>query len=223
MKTFSNRYIFIYSAVLVVVAALILTVVSVSLKPLQTKNQQAETKQMILKTIGVEATRDNADKLFDQYISVGAYPSVRPDEATEEGVHGSTPLQFYRYDGGIIIPMRGTGLWGPIWGYLALDSTSTVVGAVFDHKGETPGLGGEIATDKFAQRFIGKKMDTQAIHLAKNADHSNPYEVDAISGGTMTSNGVTAMLQKAYENYKGLTGSSRATRASSSTREEAQQ
>ncbi len=222
-KSFSNRYIFIYSAVLVVVAALILTVVSVSLKPLQTRNQQAETKQMILKTIGVEATRDNADKLFDQYISVGAYPSVRPDEATEEGVHGSTPLQFYRYDGGIVIPLKGTGLWGPIWGYMALDSTSTVVGAVFDHKGETPGLGGEIATDKFAQRFIGKLMDTQAIHLAKNADHNNPYEVDAISGGTMTSNGVTAMLQKAYENYKGLTGSSRATRASSSTREEAQQ
>ena len=203
-KSFSNRYIFIYSAVLVVVAALILTVVAVSLKPLQTKNQQAETKQMILKTIGVEATRDNADKLFDQYISVGAYPSVRPDEATEEGVHGSTPLQFYRYDGGIIIPMRGTGLWGPIWGYLALDSTSTVVGAVFDHKGETPGLGGEIATDKFAARFIGKKMDTQAIHLAKNADHSNPYEVDAISGGTMTSNGVTAMLAKAYDDYSNL-------------------
>lgn len=223
MKTFSNRYIFTYSAVLVVVAALILTVVAVSLKPQQTKNQEAETKQMILKTIGVEATRDNADKLFDQYISVGAYPSVRPDEATEEGVHGSTPLQFYRYDGGIIIPMRGTGLWGPIWGYLALDGESTVVGAVFDHKGETPGLGGEIATDKFAARFIGKRMDTQAIHLTKNADHSNPYEVDAISGGTMTSNGVTAMLQKAYENYKGLTGSSRATRASSSTREEAQQ
>lgn len=198
-KTFSNTYIFIYSAVLVVVAALILTVVSVSLKPLQTKNQQAETKQMILKTIGVEATRENADELFDQYISVGAYPSVRPDEATEEGVHGSTPLRF---DGGIIIPLKGTGLWGPIWGYLALDSTSTVVGAVFDHKGETPGLGGEIATDKFAARFIGKKMDTQAIHLAKNADKNNPYEVDAISGGTMTSNGVTAMLQKAYEQFK---------------------
>ena len=224
-KTFSNRYIFIYSAVLVVVAALILTVVSVSLKPLQTKNQQAETKQMILKTIGVEATRENADKLFDQYISVGAYPSVRPDEATEEGVHGSTPLQFYRYDGGIIIPMRGTGLWGPIWGYLALDSTSTVVGAVFDHKGETPGLGGEIATDKFAARFIGKKMDTQAIHLAKNADHSNPYEVDAISGGTMTSNGVTAMLAKAYKDYSNLTSTTSPTSltSSTSTREEDQQ
>ena len=187
-KTFSNTYIFIYSAVLVVVAALILTVVSVSLKPLQTRNQQAETKQMILKTIGVEATRENADKLYTQYI-------------TEVDGGQGTPCPYYRYKGGIVIPLHGTGLWGPIWGYLALDSESTVVGAVFDHKGETPGLGGEIATDKFAQRFIGKRMDTQAIHLAKNADHSNPYEVDAISGGTMTSNGVTAMLQKAYEDY----------------------
>ena len=78
------------------------------------------------------------------------------------------------------------------------------MGAVFDHKGETPGLGGEIATDKFAQRFIGKRMDTQAIQLAKNADHSNPYEVDAISGGTMTSNGVTAMLEDAFERYGSL-------------------
>lgn len=183
-KNFSNTYIFIYSAVLVVVAALILTVVSVSLKPAQEKNQRAETKQMILKTIGIEATRDNADELYAQHI-------------TEADGH-------YTFDGGIILPLKGTGLWGPIWGYLALDNTSTVVGAVFDHKGETPGLGGEIATDKFAQRFIGKKMDTQAIHLKKNADKSNPYEVDAISGGTMTSNGVTAMLAKAYNDYKNL-------------------
>lgn len=181
-KNFSNSYIFIYSAVLVVVAALILTVVSVSLKPAQEKNQRAETKQMILKTIGIEATRDNADQLYAQHIT----------EADN----------YYTFDGGIILPLKGTGLWGPIWGYLALDNTSTVVGAVFDHKGETPGLGGEIATDKFASRFIGKKMDTQAIHLKKNADRGNPYEVDAISGGTMTSNGVTAMLAKAYEDYK---------------------
>ena len=67
-KNFSNSYIFIYSAALVVVAALILTVVSVSLKPAQEKNQRAETKQMILKTIGVESTRDNADQLYAQNI-----------------------------------------------------------------------------------------------------------------------------------------------------------
>ena len=203
-KTFSNRYIFIYSAVLVAVVALILTVVSVSLKPLQERNQQAEMKQMILKTIGVEATRDNADRLYAEHIT----------EA--DG--------YYQFAGGIVIPLHGTGLWGPIWGYLALDESSTVVGAVFDHKGETPGLGGEIASDKFAQRFIGKKMDSQAIHLAKNADKGNPYEVDAISGGTMTSNGVTAMLEKAYNDYSKLTSCSSSTSLTSSTsnsREEA--
>ena len=204
-KSFSNSYIFIYSAVLVVVAALILTVVAVSLKPAQEKNQRAEAKQMILKTIGIDATRDNADELYAQHIT----------EADN----------YYTFDGGIILPLKGTGLWGPIWGYLALDNTSTVVGAVFDHKGETPGLGGEIATDKFASRFIGKKMDTQAIHLAKNADHSNPYEVDAISGGTMTSNGVTAMLAKAYDDYSKLSSSSSissTTSDTSNTREEVQ-
>ncbi len=188
MKTFSNRYVFLYSAALVAVAALILTVVSTSLKPRQERNQQAETKQMILKTIGVEATRDNADKLYEQHIT--------------EVDDGDCP--YYLYDGGVVIPLKGTGLWGPIWGYMALDSSSTVVGAVFDHKGETPGLGGEISTDKFAQRFIGKKMDLQPIHLSKTADHTNPYEVDAISGGTMTSNGVTEMLAKAFEQYGGM-------------------
>ena len=185
MKTFSNRYVFLYSAALVAVAALILTVVSTSLKPRQERNQQAETKQMILKTIGVEATRDNADKLYEQHIT--------------EVDDGDCP--YYLYDGGVVIPLKGTGLWGPIWGYMALDSSSTVVGAVFDHKGETPGLGGEISTDKFAQRFIGKKMDLHPIHLSKTADPANPYEVDAISGGTMTSNGVTEMLAKAFEQY----------------------
>lgn len=197
-KTFSNRYMLFYAAALVTVAALLLTIVSVSLKPRQERNKAAEQKQMILKTIGVEASRDNAAELFEQYFTVGESPN---GSSAEEDIHGGTPL---RYDGGIVIPIQGSGLWGPIWGYLALDSNATVVGAVFDHQGETPGLGGEIATDKFAARFIGKCMDSQPIRLKKNADNNNPYQVDVISGATMTSNGVTEMLEKAYENYKNL-------------------
>ena len=189
MRQFSNRYIFLYSAALVAAAALVLTVVSLSLKPLQERNQQAETKQMILKTIGIVASRDNADELYEQYIS------------EEKLSDGSTLLTF---DGGMIIPLQGTGLWGPIWGYLAVDDRRTIKGAVFDHKGETPGLGGEIATDKFAKQFIGKSILGQPLVLKKNADKSSPYEVDAISGGTMTSNGVTAMLAKAYYEYGGV-------------------
>ncbi len=202
-KNFSNSYIFIYSAVLVVVAALILTVVAVSLKPAQEKNQRAETKQMILKTIGIEATRDNADELYAKYITEKTNEKGLPYYSFEARGEG-----LYRH-GGYVIPLNGTGLWGPIWGYLAIDfdASSTVVGAVFDHKGETPGLGGEIATDKFANRFIGKSMDVHPIVLKKNASKEFPdskYEVDAISGGTMTSNGVSAMLEKAFKDYSDL-------------------
>ena len=188
-KTFSNRYMLLYAAALVTVAALLLTVVSVSLKPRQERNKEAERKQMILKAIGIESTRDNAAELYEQYIT---------ESGTLDG------FTYYTFQKGVLLPVHGTGLWGPIWGYQALDSSATVVGAVFDHQGETPGLGGEIATDKFAARFIGKRMDSQPIRLKKNADRDNPYQVDVISGATMTSNGVTEMLEKAYENYKYL-------------------
>ena len=192
MKKFSNRYIFIYSTVLVAIVAVILSVVSVSLKPLQERNQRVETKQMLLRTIGVESTKDNAEDLYAQHITETQLPDGKP---------------YFSFDGGVVIPLHGTGLWGPIWGYMALDPEGNVLGAVFDHKGETPGLGGEISTDKFAARFVGKKMDTQPIQLKKHADKEDKYQVDAISGGTMTSNGVTAMLQSAFDDYASLLGS----------------
>ena len=189
MKSFSNKYIFIYSTVLVAVVAVILSVVSTSLKPLQERNQRVETKQMMLRTIGVESTTENAEELYATYIT---------ETQTSDG------KPYFRFDGGIVLPLKGTGLWGPIWGYMALDADGNVLGTVFDHKGETPGLGGEISTDKFASRFVGKKMDTQPIRLKKNANKQDDYEVDAISGGTMTSNGVTAMLAAAFNDYSSL-------------------
>ena len=203
MRYFSNRYMFIYSAVLVAVVAVVLTVVAVSLKPLQTKNQEAEQKQMILKTIGIEATRDNAAELYAKYIfeDDGYYGINMNDDGTVIPLAGPGLAPIC----GIIIPLTGTGLWGPIWGYVALDSNCTIIGAVFDHKGETPGLGGEIATDKFAQRFIGKSMiGDQPIQLKKNADKNSKYEVDAISGGTMTSSGVNDMLTKGWLKAKDI-------------------
>ena len=189
MKSFSNKYIFIYSTVLVAAVAVILSVVSTSLKPLQERNQRVETKQMLLRTIGVESTTENAEELYATYIT---------ETQTSDG------KPYFRFDGGIVLPLKGTGLWGPIWGYMALDADGNVLGTVFDHKGETPGLGGEISTDKFASRFVGKKMDTQPIRLKKNANKQDDYEVDAISGGTMTSNGVTAMLAAAFNDYSSL-------------------
>lgn len=194
MKQFSNRYILIYSAVLVAIVALVLTVVSVSLKPLQTHNQQVEQMQMVLKAAGIESSSDEAEALYGKHI-VEAH--------TAEG------LPYYTFSDGVILPLKGNGLWGPIWGYLALDSDWVIVGAVFDHKGETPGLGGEISTDKFAKRFIGKHiLDEQGRILPpvlqKHADPKDLHHVDAISGGTMTSNGVTAMLANDIIQYESI-------------------
>ena len=195
MKTFSNRYMFIYSAVLVAVTALILSVVSVSLKPRQERNQAVEKKQMILKAAGIAATSQTAEQLY-------------ADNIKEVNILDRDSLPAYLYKTNCIIPVRGTGLWGPIWGYICFDENWVIEGAVFDHKGETPGLGGEISTDAFARRFVGKSCTDSLmtrfvpIVLKKHADPASPYEVDAISGGTMTSNGVTAMLETCLSRYQ---------------------
>ena len=195
MKTFSNRYVFLYSAALVTVSALILTLVSTSLKPRQERNREVEKKQMILKAAGIVSTTKDAEKLYDENIR-------------EVNLLDRDSLPAYLYETSCIIPVQGTGLWGPIWGYICFSEDWVIDGAVFDHKGETPGLGGEIATDAFARRFIGKSCTDSLftefvpIVLKKQADPDSPYEVDAISGGTMTSNGITAMLETCLSKYK---------------------
>ncbi len=107
-----------------------------------------------------------------------------------------------------IFPLQGKGLWGPIWGYISVeDDMNTVYGAVYDHKGETPGLGAEIKTDWFGNSFKGKKLFSddntfQSIAVIKSgsAPKSN-YNVDAISGGTITSKGVEKMLLNNLSGY----------------------
>ena len=103
----------------------------------------------------------------------------------------------------------GKGLWGPIWGYIALESDkNTVAGASFDHKGETPGLGAEINQGWFQEPFVGKKIfdesgDYQSIRVIKGgAPEGDKHGVDAISGGTITSNGVTEMLVRTLKIYE---------------------
>lgn len=186
MKNFSNRYIFIYSAILVAIVAVVLAVVAVALKPLQLRNQQIEQQQMLLKSIGIEASTEEAEALYAEKIK---------ECADAQG------LPYYQFDKGIIIPFKGTGLWGPIWGYIAFVNDLNILGAVFDHKGETPGLGGEIASPKFAQRFIGKSFKGAPVVLRKHAAPSDAHQVDAISGGTMTSNGVSEMLAEGWQKY----------------------
>ena len=110
-----------------------------------------------------------------------------------------------------VVPVRGMGLWGPVWGNIAFKSDfNTIAGATFDHKGETPGLGAEINTPWFEVEFKDKTIfdnsgDFVSIKVVKggvaNSNINPAHGVDAISGGTITSNGVSDMLYDCLENY----------------------
>ena len=119
------------------------------------------------------------------------------------------PLFISQIDGATsyIIPLRGKGLWGPIWGFIALkDDLTTVYGAVFDHKGETPGLGAEINQPFFQEPFAGKTifegLNFTSIKVVKvGYSKGDMHAVDGISGGTITSDGVTDMLSERLSMY----------------------
>lgn len=119
------------------------------------------------------------------------------------------PVYVFSKDGKsvTVVPVYGAGLWGPIWGYIALDEDlQTIVGAYFDHDSETPGLGAKIKDDpSFRAEFIGKKVNVASdpvfsvVKVGTSADENS--SVDAITGATMTSKGLgeaIAFWLKAY-------------------------
>ena len=186
----SNGYIFLYATVLVVIVAALLTAAALWLQPFQERNEKNEKRINILRAAGIhDVNKDNAAKLFEQHCTA----SFLLDENGNAVEDGTLPL--FVIDRRIsVIPMKGNGLWGPISGYLAIDADgSTIIGANFDHKSETPGLGGEITTEKFQSQFSSKQ-------IRKNG-RIVPFEVDAITGATKTSNGVKEMIDNTLEKY----------------------
>ena len=106
-----------------------------------------------------------------------------------------------------VVPMVGTGLWGPIWGYVSLEGDyKTVYGATFDHKGETPGLGAEIKESFFTDQFGGKELDlndpkSTYFTVQKAGAGASSSSVDGITGGTITSKGVEEMMNRTFDIY----------------------
>lgn len=223
MDVNSNKYTYLFSIILVVVVAAALSIAATSLKPFQQANVKLEKMQDILRSINVDVNRNDAAVTFDQYITEMAViknGQICADCAEtafdiDMGVQVSKPIQdrtlpIYVADKDgesfFIIPLRGRGLWGPIWGYISLKSdASTVYGATFDHKSETPGLGAEINTPKFQDKFKDKRIldDTGTFTsiAVKKGDASGAYEVDGISGGTITSDGLGMMLKDCIAPY----------------------
>jgi Na+-transporting NADH:ubiquinone oxidoreductase subunit C len=147
-----------------------------------------------------------------QKIDGDAFSVNMKKELAKEVSARNLPIYECKLDNGelkYIIPMRGKGLWGPIWGYVALnEDKKTIYGASFDHQAETPGLGAEISQDFFTKQFAGKeilKNGTVTFEVVKGkAAPGNKYAVDGVSGGTITSKGLENMMLEnlgAYERF----------------------
>ena len=216
MNKESNVYIIIYSTVMVVVVAVLLAVAALSLKDRQDANILNEKKNAILASLS--ATDQNYDEFINAYavnaegeMIEGEDVFVLLQDLKGSFEQGKYPV-FEAQDGRVVLPITGSGLWGPIWGYIALESDmNTVSGIVLDHQGETPGLGAEIATAAHQAMYQGKQLfegdEFVSITLKKGgASEGNTHEVDAITGGTKTSDGVSAMIKGSVENYLPLLG-----------------
>lgn len=219
MKTNSNSYTIIYAAVMVVIVAFMLAFVSSSLRDRQNRNVEFDTKKQILSALNVRNVED-VENTYKKYVKQDML--MQPDGTLTENQDGfstayekevKTNKRFHVFvaekdgDTKYVFPVYGTGLWGAIWGYVALNSDkNTVYGVYFSHASETPGLGAEIATEHFQTLFSGKKaVDNGQIVLGvvKNGKVENPEcQVDGISGGTITSDGVNLMLKNCLSNYK---------------------
>ena len=209
MKNFTNRYMLLYSLGLAAVVALLLTVVATGLKERQQNNIRNEKMQQLLATIGIDAPRDGVQPIYNQYFK----------EELNVAQDGQEPLTLYLYEkegqNGYVIPTTGNGLWGKVYANVALaDDLNTITGITFSHDSETPGLGAEITSDAFCNQFIGKQIldnsgNVVSVAVVKHADPSDPHQVDAISGGTMTSNGVSAMLLDELKRYQDYISSQR--------------
>ena len=228
LDTNSDIYAIIYSAVVVVIVAFLLAGVSSLLKPMQDANVELDKKKQILASLNereladVAATYDElivADPIINAAGEVVANEGgfeVKNDDVNE----GNLPLYIANINGAkkYIVPMTGNGLWGGIWGYIALnDDCNTIYGVYFSHASETPGLGAEIAADKFQNGFtkdkdgnpVVKKVYDEEGNVALSVEKGKgkaaaEYHIDAVSGATLTCNGVDDMFKRKlapYYNY----------------------
>ncbi|WP_034922622.1 Na(+)-translocating NADH-quinone reductase subunit C [Gillisia sp. CAL575] len=225
-KTNTNGYTFMFAIIMVVVVASVLAFTATTLQPIQNENVRQEKMQNILATVGIETERSEAEEKYNKYITetialnedgsinekADAFTVDLAKELKKPGVDQVYPLYIANIEGSkyYIIPLRGKGLWDAIWGYVSLkDDVNTIKGAVFDHKGETPGLGAEITQTWFRERFADEKIfdgsgNLIGVSVVKgNVGPSNKDDnkVDAISGATITGNGVSDMISERLIHY----------------------
>ena len=226
MDTNKNSYTLIYAVVMVIIVAFMLSFVSGVLKERQTANMEIDRKKQILSSLRVNLKGLDADALYKKLIVKGLV--VSPDAGVSEVPRDAVfhidivkeiakplnerrlPVFVAEIDGQTkyVLSLRGTGLWGPLWGYVALDEDrNTIFGVHFSHAGETPGLGANITDAWFMEQFAGKrildgKRKFVSVAVVKHGtDVEGSDQVDAVSGGTITSKGVENMLYSSLIQY----------------------
>ncbi len=206
---------------MVIIVAIGLAFTHQVLSDRQTANVNTDKMQQILRSLRVDASPAEADGIYRTRVK-SAY-LITPEGVKIDGTEGIEPTNpafsgegegLAVYEAEVegskkyIIPMNGTGLWGPIWGYLSVEGNgSTVYGSEFGHAGETPGLGAEIVYPAFRNQFNGKELikngEFKSIAVVKPGQTNSERDyVDGISGGTITSKGVDAMLLESVGEYK---------------------
>ena len=217
----SNWYIILYSTVMVVIVATLLAFTALSLQKRQNENVLNEKKNAILKSLGEVDANGAVTKNYEEFITAYAVDEngqtiadVTPEQALDMLFYLKDAFAANKYpvfrsaDGRYVLPVIGQGLWDVIWGYVALNADkNSVYGVYFSHASETPGLGAEIASKPFFEKFPDKKVldaagSSVALGVMKNGKVEDPSsQVDGISGGTITSNGVDQMLKKCLSAY----------------------
>lgn len=223
----SNVYTIVYITVMVILVGAVLAFTAMALKDRQNDNARADKMSQILSSVHITSDRAAVIDDFGKYITRQIVVNNKGEEmqgpvafdinVAEEAKKPQDQrlLPVYVCDLGengtkYILPLAGMGLWGPIWGYVAFDSDcSTIYGAFFDHQGETPGLGAEITKPAFTDQFEGKHLfkdgNFYPIEVVKHGQvpqNSAVDYVDGISGGTITSKGVSAMFGNCLAPYK---------------------
>ncbi len=227
MNTNSNTYTIIYASVMVIIVAFLLAFVSSALKPMQDANVAIDKKSQILASLNIRGLeKSEIEATYDKVIVsdpiIKADGAVVNDGAAKDKAsfvldskdvnEENMPLYIANVDGATkyVIPVTGRGLWGGLWGYIALnEDCQSVFGAYMSHASETAGLGALLVEPWFHERFLGKKLfkgdDQVALTVVKAGSVKEAdFEVDGITGATLTTNGVAAMVKDGLQKYIGF-------------------
>ncbi len=226
INTNSNTYTIIYASVMVIIVAFLLAFVSQVLKPTQDANVAIDKKSQILSALNIRGVENVEAEYANVVVSDVVYGATASDivktgaDKDEDGftvdnkaiTATNRPLYVCNVNGATkyVIPVKGAGLWGGLWGYIAIDEDcETVYGCDFSHESETAGLGDRIVEDAFADKFVGKKLFAEsnyhvALSVVKKGKQGTLAEenyVDGITGATLTCDGVNAMIQNSINLY----------------------